>query len=82
MNAAREVLTADYNDPQIEIRETEYGTALFVVTEGDAQTDYADMISVWQGYVFRIDLQKPTELTDADYDIATKIASDMWITEE
>ncbi len=82
MEAAREVLTADYNDPTIEIRETEHGTALFVVTEGDAQTAYADMISVWQGYVFRIDLQKPTELTDADYDIVTKIASDMWVVEE
>ena len=81
LEAARAVLTADYNDPAIEIRETEYGTALFVVTEGDAQTSYADLISVWQGYVFRIDLQKPTELTDADYDLATKIASDIWVIE-
>ena len=75
-------LTADYNDPVVDVRETEYGTALFTVTEGNAQSDYADMLMVWKGYVFRIDLQKATELTDEDLDIATQIASDMWVVEQ
>ncbi|MBR1408096.1 MAG: hypothetical protein IJ573_04265 [Clostridia bacterium] len=75
-------LTADYNDPIVEVRETEYGTALFVVTEGSAQSDYCDMVMVWKGYVFRINLQKATELTDEDLDIATQIASDMWVIEQ
>ena len=82
LEAGRAALVADYNDPIVEIRETEYGTAIISVTEGDAQSSYADMISVWQGYVFRTNLQKPTELTDEDLELATKIASDMWIVEQ
>ena len=80
--AAKELLIADYNDPVVELRETEYGTALFMVTERDAQTAYADMIMVWEGYIIRINLQKPTELTDEDLDLVTRIASDMWIVEQ
>ena len=75
-------LTGDYNEPIVDVRETEYGTALFTVSEGNAQSDYADMVMVWKGYVFRINLQKATELTDEDLDIATQIASDMWVIEQ
>lgn len=81
LEAAREVLIADYNEPTVEMEETEYGTALFIITESDAQSAYADMVSVWHGYVFRIDLQKTSELTDEDLELATKIASDMWVIE-
>ena len=72
----------DYNDPTVELRETEYGTALFTVTEGDAQAAYADMIMVWEGYIIRVNLQKPTELTEEDMELATQIASDMWVVEQ
>lgn len=80
--AAKQELIVDYNDPTVELRETEYGTALFTVTEGDAQTAYADMIMVWEGYIIRVNLQKPTELTEEDMELATQIASDMWVVEQ
>ena len=82
LDAAKAVLVADYNEPTVTLGETEYGTALFTVTEGDAQTAYADMIMVWHGYVIRISLQKDSELTDADMELVRKIASDMWVVEE
>ena len=79
---AAAVLTAGFNDPATEVRETEHGTALIAVTENDAQGDHSDIVTVWQGYVIHITLQKASELTEEDMALATKIASDMWIVEQ
>ena len=56
----------------------------FAYEEGtyDAQSDYADFVTVWHGYLIRLALQKNTPLTDEDMDLAVRIASDMWIVEQ
>ena len=76
------ILTQCYNDPAVTISETEYGTKLICVSENDAQTDYADLVTVWNGYLIDISLQKKTQITDEDMELAGQIASDMWIVEE
>ena len=79
---AESILTMDYNDPKMDLQATEYGTSLIVITENDAQTDYADMIMLWKGYFIHLALQKPTEITDEDLVMARKVASDMWVVEQ
>ena len=75
-------LAADYNDPNIDIRETDYGTKMICITENDAQTDYADLITIWNGYFITIGLQKTDQITDEDMELALRIASDLWIVEK
>ena len=79
---AEQVLGADYNMPAFDVVETDYGTAMIRITENDAQSDYADFVTVWHGYLITLALQKSAPLTDADMDLAVRIASDMWIVEE
>lgn len=79
---AKQYLGSDYNSPRIDLYETEYGTTLISVAENDAQSDYADFVTIWNGYFIVIALQKNTVLTDTDFDLALRIASDMWITEQ
>lgn len=78
----KEILTEDYNDPTVEIRETEYGTKLICIAENDSQTDYADMITLWHGYFITVGIQKATNLVDEDMEVAAQIVSDMWIVEQ
>ena len=77
-----EKLAADYNEPVIEIRETDYGTKMICITENDAQTDYADLITIWNGYFITIGIQKTEQIVDADMELALRIASDLWIVEK
>lgn len=77
-----EMLAADYNDPNIEIRETDYGTKVICITETDAQTDYADLITIWNGYFVTVGLQKTEQIVDEDMDLALQIVSDLWIVEK
>ena len=79
---AEQVLGADYNMPAFDVVETDYGPAMIRITENDAQSDYADFVTVWHGYLITLALQKSAPLTDADMDLAVRIASDMWIVEE
>ena len=79
---AEQVLGADYNMPAFNLVETDYGTGMIRITENDAQSDYADFVTVWHGYLIRLALQKNAPLTDGDMDLAVRIASDMWIVEQ
>ncbi len=79
---AMQVLGADYNMPAFNLVETDYGTGMIRITENDAQSDYADFVTVWHGYLIRLALQKNAPLTDGDMDLAVRIASDMWIVEQ
>ena len=79
---AEQVLGADYNMPAFSLVETDYGTAMIRITENDAQSDYADFVTVWHGYLIRLALQKNAPLTDEDMELAVRIASDMWIVEQ
>ncbi|MGN0996935.1 MAG: hypothetical protein ACI4PG_08490 [Candidatus Ventricola sp.] len=76
-----EKLAADYNDPSIEIRQTDYGTKVICITENDAQTDYADLLTIWNGYFITVGLQKTEQIVDEDMDLALQIVSDLWIVE-
>ena len=82
MENAMQVLGADYNMPAFGMVETDYGTGMIRITENDAQSDYADFVTVWHGYLITLALQKNAPLTDADMDLAVRIASDMWIVEQ
>ena len=82
MEEAKLALTGDYNVPTMEFYETDYGTTLLAITENDAQSDYADFVTVWHGYFIVIALQKTSYLTDEDLELARQIASDMWIVEQ
>ncbi len=82
LEEAKTALTGDYNVPVLELYETDYGTTMIAITENDAQSDYADFVTVWHGYFIVIALQKNTHLTDEDIELARRIASDMWIVEQ
>lgn len=78
----KESLASDYNDPNVDIRETDYGTKMICITENDAQTDYADLITIWNGYFITIGIQKTEQITEEDMELALRIASDLWIVEK
>ena len=77
-----QTLAADYNSPSIEIRETSYGTKMICITENDAQTDYADMITIWNGYFITVGIQKEEQIVDEDMELALRIVSDLWVVEK
>ena len=77
-----ETLAADYNSPSIEIRETSYGTRMICITENDAQTDYADMITIWNGYFITVGIQKTEKIVDEDMELALQIVSDLWVVDK
>lgn len=77
-----ETLAADYNSPSIEIRETSYGTRMICITENDAQTDYADMITIWNGYFITVGIQKTEQIVDEDMELALQIVSDLWVVDK
>ena len=77
-----EKLAEDYNDPNVEIRETDYGTKVICLTENDAQTDYADLLTIWNGYFITVGIQKTEQITDEDMDLALRIVSDLWVVEK
>ncbi len=79
---AKQVLGGDYNMPAFSLVETDYGTSMLMITENDAQSDYADFVTVWHGYLITLALQKNAPLTDEDTELAIRIASDMWIVEQ
>lgn len=77
-----ETLASDYNNPSIEIRETSYGTRMICITENDAQTDYADMITIWNGYFITVGIQKAEQIVEEDMELALRIVSDLWVVEK
>lgn len=77
-----QTLAADYNDPSIEIRETRYGTRMICITENDAQTDYADMITIWNGYFITVGIQKTEQIVEEDMELALQIVSDLWVVDK
>ena len=77
-----EALASDYNNPIIEIRETRYGTRMICISENDAQTDYADMITIWNGYFITVGIQKADPIVEEDLELALQIVSDLWVVEK
>ena len=77
-----EKLAEDYNDPNVDIRETDYGTKMICITENDAQTDYADMITIWNGYFITVGIQKTEQIVEEDMELALRIVSDLWIVQK
>ena len=75
-------LAEDYNDPNVDILETDYGTKLICITENDAQTDYADMITIWNGYFITVGIQKMEQIVEEDMELARRLVSDLWIVEK
>ena len=75
-------LTEDYSDPTLSILSTGHGTNYVLVEENNTDTDVADIITIWNGYVIWIGLQKNTDITQADLDLGGKILTDIWVTEK
>lgn len=76
---ATAALTEDYANPTVEVRQTENGTRLIIIREDIEDGDYADMITIWHGYIFNIGLQKTTKITEEDMQLATQVVSNMWV---
>ena len=52
------------------------------ITENDAQTDYADMITIWNGYFITVGIQKTEQIVEEDMELALRIVSDLWVVEK
>lgn len=79
MDEMIEALTEEYYEPSVELRETDYGTTVVVIDENEAESDYADLLTIWHGYFVGVSLLKQDEITPADLDMGMKLMSNLWV---
>lgn len=77
-----DVMGEDYNMPSFTLAQTEHGTELIVIDETEADSDYGEILTVYQGYIISASLLKQDSLTREDYELAVKILSDLWIVDK
>ena len=84
MAQAVEALTSEgYANPTVGLLETAYGTKVLYIDENGADSDYAEMVSIWKGYVINMFYSNESrELTEEDRDTGLTILSDMWVVEQ
>lgn len=74
-----EYLSQGYHDPVITFDKTAHGTDVILINENGAGDDYAEYITIYEGYFVSITALKDTDLTQEDIAIALQLLSDLWI---
>ena len=77
-----DMLSEGYNAAAIAFDKTAYGTGLIIVDETDSESDYAEILSIYDGYFITATIMSDEELTDEDFQTAITILSDMWMIEK
>lgn len=72
-------LSGGYNDPVFSFDKTAHGTDVILINENGAGDDYAEYITIYEGYFVSVAVVKDSELTEEDLAIALKLMSDLWI---
>lgn len=74
-------LMEDYNNAQVTWLKTEHGTDVILLNESDAAMDFAEMVTLYHGYVIDVAITPASVdnevVTDDDIAIAMKFLSDM-----
>ena len=74
----REMLSAGYSMPSFTFDKTSHGTDVIIIDEQDADSDYGEIFSIYEGYMITMVVMKNDTLTDEDYALGLQILSDMW----
>ena len=77
------VLGQDYASPVFDYScKTGYGTDVIIVNENGVEgCDYADIMSIYEGYLARISILTPAdEMTQEDIDRGLALMTDLWVT--
>ena len=84
MEELNSMLTEGYSGAAIYFSETAYGTDLIVVDETAAESDYGEIITIYEGYFITCTIMGSgdAELTADDYTTGVQILSDMWMIEK
>ena len=73
-----DLLGEGYDMPTISFHQTEHGTDLIVIDETDAENDYGEILTIYQGFFISCEMLSDVELTEDDYQVAYQILSDLW----
>ena len=66
----QEILSPDFNEPEFRLFKTEDGLSLLLVDETDSMSEYAYILTVYDGYFVEIDMFKTSPVTQEDIDAA------------
>ena len=77
-----DILTEGYNTPCVTFEQAPNGEDMIIVEEDEADSDYALVLTIRSGYILGVDIYGDEELTDADYDLAESLLTDVVITVE
>ena len=78
-----EMFGADYNNPTFDFtRKTTHGSDLIIMQENGAETDSAEIVTIWQGYFITIGVYGVEEITEDMLETAITILSDLWVVAE
>ena len=72
-------LTESYNNAEVTMVETTHGTKALFIDEHDTESDYSELVTIYDGYIINIFYYKDTELTAEDDALALQILSDLWV---
>ena len=61
-----DALTEEYFNVSAEYRETANGIPVIVLNSNDAETDFADLATIWHNYFVSVSLLKSSEITEDD----------------
>lgn len=67
---AKEILSPDFNNPEFTFFKTENGLSLLLVDETDSQSEYAYILTIYNGYFVEVDMFKASSITQQDIDAA------------
>ena len=73
------VMGKGYYDPAFSFDKTSHGTDVILVNENTDAVDYAEYVTIYEGYFVTVCVVKNTALNDEDLAGALKLLSDMWI---
>ena len=75
-----ETLAEQYNDATVSLSETAYGTDVIILNEnGVTESDYAEIITIYQGYFVSVTILATDDVTDEVINDAIQLLSDLWI---
>lgn len=76
----QELIGENYDSADFTVTQTTHGTDLIVVNENDAQSDVAEIFTIYDGYFISVVcLKLDGEVTEADVATGVQLISDMWV---
>lgn len=78
---AKQMVSIDFANPTFDVNATGEGTKFLVINENDAESDYVQMITNYQGYFVQMYIVsvEGMDVTDADIDLALEILTSIQV---